>query len=56
MTEAELEEARALIAAASGGVERFDNKMIEDLHVAQAKTLLERMQGGKDAFGAEAGA
>lgn len=55
-TEAELEEARALIAAASGGVERFDNKMIEDLHVAQAKTLLERMQGGKDAFGAEAGA
>lgn len=40
--ETELAEARALIAAASGGAERYNDAMIEDLHVAQAKALLER--------------
>lgn len=53
-TEAELQEARALIAAASGGAERFDNKMIEDMHVEQAKALLQRMEGGEGALGIEA--
>lgn len=38
----ELEEARALIAAATGGAERFDGRMIEAMHVAQAQDLIER--------------
>lgn len=41
-TDAELDEARALIAAASGGAERFNDRMIEDMHVDQAKALLAR--------------
>ncbi|MEZ5655973.1 MAG: CoA ester lyase [Sphingobium sp.] len=41
-SEAELAEARALIGAATGGAERFDGKMIEAMHVAQAKALLVR--------------
>jgi citrate lyase subunit beta/citryl-CoA lyase len=38
----ELVQARALIAAASGGAERHDGKMVEAMHVAQARALLER--------------
>ncbi|MCW3836737.1 HpcH/HpaI aldolase/citrate lyase family protein [Sphingomonas canadensis] len=41
-SEAELEEARALIAAATGGAERYRDAMIEDMHVAQARALIER--------------
>lgn len=41
-TEAELAEARELIAAASGGAVRFKDRMIEDMHVAQAQALLAR--------------
>ena len=41
-SEQELAEARALIAAATGGAERFDGRMIEDMHVAQARALLEK--------------
>lgn len=41
-SETELEEARALIAAASGGAERYKDRLVEDLHVAQAKLLLAR--------------
>jgi citrate lyase subunit beta/citryl-CoA lyase len=41
-TEAEVEEARELIAAANGGAERYKDRMIEDMHVAQAKALLAR--------------
>ncbi|CAN5394032.1 CoA ester lyase [soil metagenome] len=41
-TEAELEEARALVAAANGGAERFRDRMIEAMHVDQAKALLAR--------------
>lgn len=41
-SEAELEEARALIAAASGGAERFRDRMIETMHVEMAKRLLAR--------------
>jgi citrate lyase subunit beta/citryl-CoA lyase len=40
--EAELEDARALIAAAGGGAERFRDRMIESMHVAQARALLAR--------------
>ncbi|MBX3593304.1 CoA ester lyase [Sphingomonas sp.] len=40
--EDELEEARALIAAAQGGAERFRDRMIESMHVAQAQALLAR--------------
>lgn len=40
--EAELEEARALIAAASGGAERFRDRMIETMHVEMARRLLRR--------------
>lgn len=39
---AELEEARALVAAASGGAERFRDRMIETMHVEMAKRLLAR--------------
>lgn len=40
--EAELEDARALIAAASGGAERFRDRMIETMHVEMARRLLSR--------------
>ena len=40
--EAELEDARLLIAAASGGAERFRDRMIETMHVEMAKRLLAR--------------
>lgn len=41
-TPAELDEARALIAAANGGAERFRDRMVEDMHVETARTLIER--------------
>lgn len=41
-SDAELAEAHALIAAASGGAERFGDRMIETMHVEQARALLER--------------
>ena len=40
--EAEIAEARALIAAATGGAERYQGRMIETMHVAQARAVLER--------------
>ena len=40
--EAEIEDARALIAAASGGAVRFRDRMVEDMHVASARALLAR--------------
>ena len=41
-TEAEAEEARALIEAFSGGAERFRGRMIEAMHVATAHRILGR--------------
>lgn len=41
-SEQEIQEARALIAAFSGGAERYEGRMIEDMHIAQARSLLER--------------
>jgi (3S)-malyl-CoA thioesterase len=41
-SEAELAEAEALIAAATGGAERFGNRMIETMHVEQARALIAR--------------
>jgi (3S)-malyl-CoA thioesterase len=38
----EIEDARSLIAAASGGAERFRDRMIETMHVEMAKRLLAR--------------
>ena len=40
--EAEIETAERLIAAATGGAERFEGKMIETLHVDQARALLKK--------------
>jgi (3S)-malyl-CoA thioesterase len=40
---AEIEAARRLIAAANGGAERHEGKMIEAMHVDQARALIERM-------------
>ena len=40
--EAELDAARALVAAASGGAERYGDRMIETMHVETAKRMLER--------------
>lgn len=41
-SEEELADAKALIAAATGGAERFDDRMIEAMHVEQARLLLAR--------------
>ena len=41
-TEAELEAARRLVEAASGGAERYEGEMIERMHVDQARFLLAR--------------
>ena len=41
----EIEEARALIDAATGGAERFRGRMIESMHVEQARALLESVDG-----------
>lgn len=38
----EIEDARALIAAATGGAERFRGRMIEAMHVAQAERVVAR--------------
>ncbi len=38
----EIAEAEALVAAATGGAQRHDGRMIEDMHVAAARALLER--------------
>ncbi len=42
-SEAEVDDARALIAAATGGAERFRDRMIETMHVEMAKRLLARV-------------
>jgi citrate lyase subunit beta/citryl-CoA lyase len=39
-SESEIAEARRLIDAASGGAERFEGRMIEDMHVARARAIL----------------
>jgi citrate lyase beta subunit len=41
-SEAEVERARALVEAFHGGAERFDNEMIESMHVEAARRLLQR--------------
>ena len=43
-SEAELESAHRLIAAATGGAERFEGRMIEAMHVEQARALLKRVE------------
>jgi citrate lyase subunit beta/citryl-CoA lyase len=40
--EEEMEGAKRLIAAATGGAERFEGRMIEAMHVAQAQALLRK--------------
>ncbi len=44
-TEAELAEARRLIEAATGGAERHDGRMIEAMHVDQARALIAKARG-----------
>jgi len=41
-TEAELARARRLVEAFNGGAERFENEMIERMHVEAARRVLER--------------
>ena len=43
----EIAAAEALVAAATGGAQRHEGRMIEDMHVAAARALLERV-GGED--------
>jgi citrate lyase subunit beta/citryl-CoA lyase len=47
-SEAEVEAAKRLLAAATGGAERFEGEMIERMHVEQARWVLAkaRVQGG----------
>jgi citrate lyase subunit beta/citryl-CoA lyase len=40
--EQEVDRARRLIEAATGGAERFENRMIERMHVEAARRLLAR--------------
>lgn len=40
---AEIEDARALVEAASGGAVRFRDRMVEDMHVAAARAILARV-------------
>ena len=42
-TEAEIDRARRLLEASTGGAERFEDQMIEHMHVKAAKRLLERV-------------
>lgn len=42
-SQAEIEDARALIEAANGGAQRFRDRMIETMHVKMAKRLLARV-------------
>lgn len=44
-TEGEIADARALIHAASGGAERYMDRMIEGMHVDQARAVLARAGG-----------
>lgn len=44
-SDSELEDARALIAAASGGAQRFRDRMIESMHVETARRLIARATG-----------
>jgi citrate lyase subunit beta/citryl-CoA lyase len=46
-SEEDLDAAARLVAAATGGAERYENRMIESLHVEQARALLKR--GGRPA-------
>lgn len=41
-SEGEIAAAEALVAAATGGAQRHDGRMIEDMHVAAARALLAR--------------
>lgn len=41
-SDTEIERARRLVEAASGGAQRFEDEMIEDMHVASARRLLNR--------------
>ena len=41
-SEREIAAAEALVAAATGGAQRHDGRMIEDMHVAAARALLDR--------------
>jgi citrate lyase beta subunit len=43
-SEAEIERAKRLVEAYGGGAERFENQMIERMHVAAAERLLERVR------------
>lgn len=45
-SEEEVDAARRLVTAASGGAERFEGRMIEDLHIAEARALLARTARG----------
>lgn len=39
-----VEEARALVAAFTGGAQRYDGRMIEAMHVAEARAIIERAE------------
>ena len=39
-----IEQARALVEAFTGGAQRYDGRMIESMHVEEAKALIERAE------------
>lgn len=54
--EAEIEAARRLIAAATGGAERHEGRMIEAMHVAQARAVLAKAGEGGESLATPADA
>jgi (3S)-malyl-CoA thioesterase len=46
-TEAEIEDAAAIVAAATGGAERIRGRMIEAMHVDAARRLLDLSRAGR---------
>jgi len=43
-SEPALEQARALVEAFTGGAQRYDGRMIESMHVEEARTIIERAE------------
>ena len=39
-----VEQARALVEAYTGGAQRYDGRMIEAMHVAEARAIIERYE------------
>jgi citrate lyase subunit beta/citryl-CoA lyase len=55
-SEAEIAAARRLVAADADGAQRHDGRMVEALHVAQARALLAKAERGGESLASEGAA